>query len=545
MGRPPCSYAVAGMGSLARKEITPYSDFEHVILLEEQDNCESNLEYFRWYSVIFHITLLNLQETIIPSLNISSLNGVDSEHGNWFYDAFTPRGISFDGMMPHACKFPLGRQEQTKDKPWTTELIKPVSEMLSYLRTEEDLKNGYHLSDILTKTCFVYGDKRVFDLFASGIHQFATKYTPDEIIETIKQQVKEDLDKFSTRFRLVNLKNNSSNQINIKEVVYRSLSLFISALGRLNRISKNSCFEIINELAEKSIITKKTKRKLLCALSIACQVRLTVYLQKNSQKDHVDIQRFLKIIEPFVIMSCFQITYCLQCLIAKYLNFSKLHFYSQPQLINITFFYAFGMNKLAVPLLLKKYFDENIYEKYCDSNTWKLSTFKFDNCLEQLESQIREIILPGLHIWQNLPRSEFPEVTFLPAVAEQLCRSYIFDEALEFFIHALHILGNTELSQKVKVEIAVINLNIGKCLNELNLPNQALKHILISLNFVQKQQPKEDFTLSTAKGYLSLGVSFLKLCRLSQSLNNLTKSLDASKKLKKMIVQTRLPRCTN
>jgi len=33
LGKPPCDYAVVGMGSLARKEIPPYSDFEHIILL--------------------------------------------------------------------------------------------------------------------------------------------------------------------------------------------------------------------------------------------------------------------------------------------------------------------------------------------------------------------------------------------------------------------------------------------------------------------------------------------------------------------------------
>ena len=35
MGEAPCKFTVIGMGSLARKEITPYSDFEHIVILEE------------------------------------------------------------------------------------------------------------------------------------------------------------------------------------------------------------------------------------------------------------------------------------------------------------------------------------------------------------------------------------------------------------------------------------------------------------------------------------------------------------------------------
>ena len=102
MGTPLCEYAIVGMGSFARCEITPYSDFEHIILLSEDKNYKSNLEYFKWFSVIFHCIVLNMQETIIPSLNICSLNDKESRLNDWFYDSLTPRGVSFDGMMP-AC----------------------------------------------------------------------------------------------------------------------------------------------------------------------------------------------------------------------------------------------------------------------------------------------------------------------------------------------------------------------------------------------------------------------------------------------------------
>ena len=83
MGKPPCEYAIAGMGSLAREEITPYSDFEHIILLYDTDNYKCHLEYFRWFSVIFHVIILNLRETIIPSLNVNSLNDKNCKLGDW------------------------------------------------------------------------------------------------------------------------------------------------------------------------------------------------------------------------------------------------------------------------------------------------------------------------------------------------------------------------------------------------------------------------------------------------------------------------------
>ena len=136
--------------------------------------------------MIFHIVVLDLQETIVPSLNIASLNGIDSRLGDWFYDRVTPNGVSFDGMMPHACKFPLGRQQHTKNKQFTTELIKPVSEMLEYLSSDADLKNGYHLADILTKTCFVFGNNEILKQFTDGAqsyHNTKSQQTPLTILK--------------------------------------------------------------------------------------------------------------------------------------------------------------------------------------------------------------------------------------------------------------------------------------------------------------------------------------------------------------------------
>ena len=286
MGNAPCKYTVIGMGSLAREEITPYSDFEHMIALQEQNYRETHLEYFRWFALIFHIIILNVQETIIPALHIFNLNDKDSKLGNWFFDSNT-RGISLDGMMPHASKYPLGRGP-TKNKPWAVELIKPVNDMLRYLSSEHDLKEGYHLSDLLSKTCFVYGCRELYQEFLDGVKNHLHSKTHEEACLEIIAQVKDDLNKFSTRLCLAKLHNNDT--INIKQLIYRSSTLFIGAMGRFHRISANSCFDVINEMAVENKITQQTKHSLMFAVAIACETRLRVYMTERSQRDSIQVK---------------------------------------------------------------------------------------------------------------------------------------------------------------------------------------------------------------------------------------------------------------
>ena len=277
MGNAPCKFAIIGIGSIARKEITPYSDFELIIGSENKASTkysQQELNYFRWFSVIFQLVVINLKETILPSLAIPSLNDFYGELNgeNWFFDHVTPRGVSFDGMMPHACKFPAGRQKPTKNKPWKTELIKPVTEMLEYLTQESRLKEGYHLNDILTKTCFIYGDVTIFNDFHNEAIRSIDKQTIDERTESVTQQIKDHLENFATRTTL--FKMYMQHDIDIKKVVYRSSTLFITALGRICNIHEFSCFEVIEKLAEQNEISSNAKQKQMYAVAVACEMRL-------------------------------------------------------------------------------------------------------------------------------------------------------------------------------------------------------------------------------------------------------------------------------
>jgi len=278
----PCKYAIIGMGSLAKKEITPYSDFEHAIVLEEgvqqNTNYEEILEYFRWFSVILHLVVVNLGETIIPSICLPFINNPRKKSFNWFFDAKTKRGVSFDGMMPQACKFPLGK-EKTKDIPWKIELIKPISEMLKHLEKDADVQRNFHLKEMLQKTCFVAGDQEIYEEFQRGVACHRTD------LATWQKLVSKDIEKFNPFETLRDLL--STPKWNLKRVVYRSLGLFVEALGNMCKLEGNSSFEIIRELVQADVIDNDFGEDLLFSAAAACYLRLVMYAQKDSQSDYL------------------------------------------------------------------------------------------------------------------------------------------------------------------------------------------------------------------------------------------------------------------
>ena len=486
MGKQPCEYALVGMGSLARQEITPYSDFEHIILLFDDESSKSHLEYFRWFSVIFHVVILNLQETIIPSLNINSLNESRSKLGDWYYDAITPRGISFDGMMPHACKFPLGRYYPTENKKFVTELIKPVSEMLEHLSSDMEFKNGYHLADILTKTCFVYGNKNIFNKFCDGVYKYRVEKSLTQTFHSIQQQVKNDLDSFSTRFRLTNLK--AQNKINIKQLIFRSTTIFISALGRLYKISANSSFDIIDEMVKNNKISSNSGVLLQYAIAIACEMRLRVYTENGSQCDTIidmtqdskNSQKFLDILGVASTINYFQIAYCLQCEVAKQLNLAKSHFYCEPQLINFIIGFAFNIEVLSTTKLPRNF-------------TWDVKKFDFDTCMEQLETNT------------NLSRKQrcADQIT---SVADSLYSAEIPDDAIDLYKELLRIYESKPRSKNRDRFFIWTSDQIGCCLLSLDQYTKAHQYLIQSL------QLKQNISLDAAKDK-DIAISYYMLSR--------------------------------
>jgi len=204
-----------------------------------------------------------------------------------FFDAYTKSGISFDGMMPHACKSPLGRPP-TENKPWDLELIKPVSSMVKYLTQEQDLKNGYHLADILTCTCFVAGSKEVYQDFEQQ-RKIILKAEQNSTKEEVIRMIKSDMKNHSTKLTIFSAVEN--NSYNIKQLAYRSTTIFIIGLAKLHNIEPGSCFEIVQRMRDRKLITDEFSHKLHYAVALACEIRLKTYLKQGYQCDYVECSK--------------------------------------------------------------------------------------------------------------------------------------------------------------------------------------------------------------------------------------------------------------
>ena len=169
--------------------------------------------------------------------------------------------------------------------------------------------------------------------------------------------MEEDLDKYAIRNILINLR--PKHILNVKQLFYRTSTLFIAALGKLLGAQSTSSFDIIDELAEQRKISDYAKQHLSFAVAISCELRLSVYMNENSQHDNISsgvdletmFEKVLTIIDKESLISYFQITYCLQLELIKKLRLTNAYNYSNSNLLNLTICNALRLDEKMLVLL--------------------------------------------------------------------------------------------------------------------------------------------------------------------------------------------------
>ncbi|KIC73172.1 hypothetical protein DB42_CG00050 [Neochlamydia sp. EPS4] len=282
----PCEYAMIGFGSLAREEMTPYSDLEFGILMQE--DTFGNRDYFRRLTTLLHLKVINLGETILPALNIPCIKEAN------FFDSVTPRGFAFDGegVEGKGCKTPFGNRQ-------TFELIQTPEKMAQYIGKDEKgqwwHKKEQHLPlELLTFTHML------------GNHELTKQYS-NKIQEQLKISYSEgfNLRQYLAKHHLLKADmitfypgmHNLERQgmlFKVKNDFYRFPHLALDRLALLKKIVVSDTFSRIEQLKKKDILTNNAAKKLNEWMSIALLMRLKTYSHYQAQQEMMN-----PLIKPF------------------------------------------------------------------------------------------------------------------------------------------------------------------------------------------------------------------------------------------------------
>ncbi|XP_077981111.1 uncharacterized protein LOC144436241 [Glandiceps talaboti] len=290
LGEPPCAFAVLGLGTLAKQEITPYSEIEFAILLgnsesANQDQCK---KYFRVMTTHMFIKILALQETPIHALGIKSLNDLLSPYGDWYFDQTTPSGLGFDNFMPWASRTPLGREAIGKKK--ATDLIRTPEQMALLLTELSNDEDSHAMADSLRHSCFITGDRSLEIDYQSrkSILFDSSRTTMRTEIESLTSLTFPTVGSERARSNLISLVTNYTMGIEGDKKRYtigkdlRNFLKVVYGIADYFGASYDSPWDAVDELRRMRIISPDATTNLHIVISFITERRLRHHVQLHS-----------------------------------------------------------------------------------------------------------------------------------------------------------------------------------------------------------------------------------------------------------------------
>ncbi|CAH1793362.1 unnamed protein product, partial [Owenia fusiformis] len=288
-------FAFIAFGSLSREETTPYSDVEFAVVQDSEEDKITQEDKTTLQNIVMtlHIKFLSFGETILPAMDIASLNESDkNDDKDWYFDfrkyTKTKQGISFDGIMPRANKTPYFEcQTETESTKFCSINTRAAFEILFKKmnpgKTMEKLL--YFFKGDFTTLC---GNKSIADKMKKCFMEFSQR---DNILELIEDELNEDFVKHSCIKKIYDAKYNKKlikkNEIHVKKELYRLPSVVINNLLHLLK-SDTTCVWDIKEIEG---IDSEVIHNLQMTLSTAAEIRLRSYAKNNGQvdedKDHL------------------------------------------------------------------------------------------------------------------------------------------------------------------------------------------------------------------------------------------------------------------
>ena len=301
-GFPWTAYAVVSMGSLAKSEITPYSDFEYLFLIAEG----SDKTYFHNLAIDTYFRISNLGETPLKYFFIEELyDGYGSlEEKRWFDDN-APSGIKFDRLTPNAGNIPTG------NGVGELSLIVTVDELIEIyqdcLQSEDDKCTDIvgDFSTLLASTQLVHHFANGDQLYQQFVFKRAIteqdlnapdnplrKLVENKRIETFladmrKYQFGSDPDEYHIDFAYVQVKTD----------IFRYPTIFAHDLkSLLQYVDCQTADQVYKKLFSDQHIKQETLDMLQFVLMSAIWSRTSAYLNANRQNEFLSFHQKFDVI---------------------------------------------------------------------------------------------------------------------------------------------------------------------------------------------------------------------------------------------------------
>ena len=218
---------------------------------------------------------------------------IDAINGEWFYDDVTPRGVSFDGLLPQACKIPLGNMKDF-------ELIHTPEKMAEFQSNEWYRKN-WGLADTLLTFFPLRSEKSVLieayrkemgRILSSPCDSESCQHDASSCVWPTRRSCRglRVLHKDLSRYGDTMTGNSDLDEgkfYDVKKEIYRLTDRVIAALAKYYEAEATSTFAIVDELYNKKRISSEARDNLASASAIAVRLRLSTYSKAGKQGEEL------------------------------------------------------------------------------------------------------------------------------------------------------------------------------------------------------------------------------------------------------------------
>ena len=269
LGKPPCDFAIVGIGALARNEITPYSLFEYMITLQRGSQHRHDTKrvqnYFHWFTTLFNMILVSLGETDASNGAIPSLKDLKNSPNSGLVDTVATPGLSFPGLM---------------SIPWMMSPDMPFVEMLKVTDRPNNASARYTMTENLTKTCFVYGDTDLYGDYVETVCKQIWRTVQHTPHASLVAQLSNELDHIKS-LECLGSKKICDTNLDPIYIINQGTTVLTYALGRLYNVQASSNYGVVSELIRNKLVAEKYAYQLKYFISVANEMRLKTCLKNR------------------------------------------------------------------------------------------------------------------------------------------------------------------------------------------------------------------------------------------------------------------------